>query len=97
MRTHREERERGRNTGRGRSRPHAGSQMWDSIPVSRITPWAEGSAKPLSHPAAFSPMIEHRSHQVISKKVLWGLGLEMHRRIHSKIELGKCSQEQKYF
>ena len=39
------ERERGRDTGR-RSRLHAGSPMWDS----RITPWAEGGAKPLSHP-----------------------------------------------
>ena len=36
------ERERERETGRGRSRPHAGSPMQDSIPVSRITPWAEG-------------------------------------------------------
>ena len=26
------ERKRGRDTGRGRSRPHAGSPMWDSIP-----------------------------------------------------------------
>ena len=26
------ERERGRDTGRGRSRPHAGSPTWDSIP-----------------------------------------------------------------
>ena len=26
------ERERGRDTGRGRSRLHAGSVMWDSIP-----------------------------------------------------------------
>ena len=42
------ERERGRDTGRGRSRLHAGSLMWDSG-VSRIRPWAEGSAKPLSH------------------------------------------------
>ena len=25
------ERERGKDTGRGRSRPHAGSLMWDSI------------------------------------------------------------------
>ena len=39
------ERERGRDTVRGRSRPHAGSLMW----VSKIPPWAEGGAKPLSH------------------------------------------------
>ena len=32
MRIHREERERGRDTGRGRSRLQAGSPMWDSIP-----------------------------------------------------------------
>ena len=42
-------RERGRDTGGGRSRLHAGSPMRDSIPRSRIMPWAEGSrstAKP---------------------------------------------------
>ena len=39
------ERERGSDTDRGRSRPHAGNPMWDS----RIVPWAEGGAKPLSH------------------------------------------------
>ena len=36
------ERERGRDPGRGRSRLHAGSLTWDSIPGLRITPWAEG-------------------------------------------------------
>ena len=45
------ERERGRDTGRGRSRLHAGSPMWDSIPgLQDHAPWAEGGAKPLSHP-----------------------------------------------
>ena len=39
-----------RDTGRGRSRLYAGSLTWDSTQGSRITPWAEGSAKPLSHP-----------------------------------------------
>ena len=34
--------QRGRDTGRGRSRLHAGSLMWNSNPESRITPWAEG-------------------------------------------------------
>ena len=29
---HERHRERGKDTGRGRSRPHAGSPMWDSIP-----------------------------------------------------------------
>ena len=37
------ETQRGRDTGRGmRRRLHAGSPMWDLIPDSRITPWAEG-------------------------------------------------------
>ena len=39
-----------RDTGRGKSRLHAGSPMQDSIQVSRITPWAEGGAKLLGHP-----------------------------------------------
>ena len=37
--------QRGRDTGTGRNRLHAGSLTWDS----RIAPWAEGGAKPLSH------------------------------------------------
>ena len=41
------ERENGRDTGRGRSRLHAGRSQ-----VSGIMPWAEGGAKSLSHPAA---------------------------------------------
>ena len=41
--------ERSRDASRGRSRLHAGSLTWDSIRVSRIIPWAEGGAKPLSH------------------------------------------------
>ena len=44
------ERERGRDTGRGRSRLHAGCPMWTRSRISRITPWAEGGTKPLSHP-----------------------------------------------
>ena len=43
------ERERGRDTDRGRSRLHAGSLTGTPSQVSRITPWAEGGAKPLSH------------------------------------------------
>ena len=43
------QRERGSDTGRGRSRLHAGSPTWDSISDPRIRPWAEGGAKPLSH------------------------------------------------
>ena len=41
--------ERGRDSGRGRSRFHAGSLTQDSIRVSRIRPWAEGGTKLLSH------------------------------------------------
>ena len=40
------ERERGRDPGRGRSRLPAGSPTR----ASRIRPWAEGGAEPLSHP-----------------------------------------------
>ena len=40
---------RGRDTGRGRSRLHAGSPTWDSIPGLQDHIWAEGVAKPLSH------------------------------------------------
>ena len=43
------DRERGRDTGRGRSRLHAGSPTWDSIPGLQDPPRAEGGAKPLSH------------------------------------------------
>ena len=42
------ERKRGRDTGIGRSRLYAGSPTWESG-ISRITPWAEGGAKPLGH------------------------------------------------
>ena len=31
-----------RDTGRGRSKLHAGSRMQDSVPGARITPWAKG-------------------------------------------------------
>ena len=45
----------GRDTGGGRSRLHARSPMWLAHKActssdSRITPWAEGGAKPLRHP-----------------------------------------------
>ena len=43
------EKERGGDTGRGRSRLPAGSPMWDSIRDPGITPQAEGGAKPLGH------------------------------------------------
>ena len=43
------ERERGRDTERGRSSTQ-GARRGTRSQVSRITPWAEGVAKPLSHP-----------------------------------------------
>ena len=45
------EKERGRDTGRGRSRPPAGSPMWDSIPGWESQPELKADAQPLSHPA----------------------------------------------
>ena len=50
-------RERGRDAGRGRSRLHAGSPMWDSIPGLQIVPWAEGkhsTGEPTRHPNKYS-------------------------------------------
>ena len=44
------QRKRGRATGRGRSKLHEGSLIWDSILSLQDHTWAEGSAKPLSHP-----------------------------------------------
>ena len=46
---HETQRERGRDTGRGRSRLHAGSLMWDSILGLQDHARTEGGAKPLSH------------------------------------------------
>ena len=43
------DRERGRDTGRGRSRHHTESLRGTQSRVSRITPWAAGGAKPLCH------------------------------------------------
>ena len=62
MRDTEKERERGRDTGRGRSRLHAGSPVWDSIlgrrePSVGLNPGTPGShpepkadAQQLSHP-----------------------------------------------
>ena len=45
------DRERGRDTGRGRSRIPAGSPMWDLIPGPRDPhPELKADAQPLSHP-----------------------------------------------
>ena len=40
------ERERGRDTGRGRSRLHAGSPMWDSIPGFQDHPLGQTAEPP---------------------------------------------------
>ena len=49
--------ERGRDTGRRRSRLHApGARHRTRSRVSRITPCAQGGAKPLSHPGVPSPL-----------------------------------------
>ena len=50
---HERHREREAETGRERSRLHAGSPMWDSIPGRRVTTWAEGrrsTTEPLRGP-----------------------------------------------
>ena len=69
------ERERGRDAGGGRSRPiHAGSLTWDSIPDSRIAPWAKGrrqTAEPPRDPNTkefsgfriFRELCNHHCHQ----------------------------------
>ena len=44
------ETERGRDTGRARSRLHTGSPMWDWIPGLQDQAWAEGGPKPLGCP-----------------------------------------------
>ena len=47
----REERETSRDKGTGRSRLHAGSPMWDSIPGPLGSrPGLKAGTKPLSHP-----------------------------------------------
>ena len=47
--------ERGRDTGRGRSRLHAGSPTRDLIPGPGVTPWAAGSPQPPSPQAPLFP------------------------------------------
>ena len=44
------ERERQRHRQREKQAPGTGSPTWDSIPGSRIVPWAKAGAKPLRHP-----------------------------------------------
>ena len=56
------ERERGRDTGRGRSRLHAGSPMWDSIlgldpGTPGSCPGPKAGAKLLSHPGIPLPTV----------------------------------------
>ena len=47
--TERDERERGRDTAEGEAGSMPGARRGTTSQVSRITPWAEGGAKPLSH------------------------------------------------
>ena len=65
------ERERGRDTGRGRSRLPAGRLMWDSIPDPRISTWAEdrrSTAEPSRHP---SPALFKNTVLIILMHLLW--------------------------
>ena len=51
MRDTERERERGRDIGRGRSRLHAGSPIWDLIPGPPVShPGPKAGSKLLSHP-----------------------------------------------
>ena len=50
MRDTHSKRERGRDTGRGRSRLHAGSPSWDSIPGLKDHTLLKADAQLLSHP-----------------------------------------------
>ena len=49
MRDTERERERGRDTGRGEASSMQGARLGTRSRVSRITPWAAGGTKPLSH------------------------------------------------
>ena len=58
---HEGHRERGRDTGRGRSRLPTGSPMWDSIPgpqTPRSGPEPKTDAQPLSHPGVPLPVFK---------------------------------------
>ena len=65
------ERARGRDTGRGRSRLHAGSPMRDSIPG----PEPKAGAKPLSHPG-IPVLVESSEVETQPNQGIWGRGLE---------------------
>ena len=47
---HERQKERARDTGRGRSRLPTRNPVWDSIPELGIRPWAKGRRSALSHP-----------------------------------------------
>ena len=70
------DREKGRDTGRGRSRLHAGSPMWDSILglQDHTLGQRQIDAQPLSHPGVpilISLKRIEQSEVVLSTKVSW--------------------------
>ena len=69
------QREKGRDTGRGRSRLHAGSQTWDSIQGPQDQALAEGGAKPLRHPGCPSN-VKIKQNVVKENNLKWGASLD---------------------
>ena len=57
--------EKGRDTGRRRSRLHAGSPMWDSIPGPGTCPEPKADTQPLSHPGIPQTAPNRHTHTVI--------------------------------
>ena len=67
---HKRHRDRGRDSGRGRSRLPAGILMWDSIlgpPGSRPEPKAD--AQPLSHPGALIYNVLRNFHTIFRRRI----------------------------
>ena len=85
------QRERGRDKGGGRSRLHAGSPTWDSIPGLQYHALGQRQAKPLSYPGI--PQTEGLLKQIIAEN-LPNLGKEISiqiqevQRTHIKINKG---------
>ena len=86
----------GRDTGRGRSRLHAGSPMWDTIPGPRDHTEPKTGAQPLSHPGV--PEIKSYLLEVCLKVSLdWFIGhMFLTRQAHLRFNTegfslkGKC-------